>query len=305
MTPIAIRLFGAYYRVRRGEYRSLRDALIKADMRISVEEWLSISTLYGFVIAALFSPLLVILSRFGFGYFLVWDFLMHLSSVEPIELIRLIGEFFLIALFLAIPFYIGFLIYSRYPWVKIWERRRKIDAQLPYAIGWMSSLASVGVIPFDIFKKLSETEEYYGEVSKEARRLVRDVQVLGVDFITALRDLSAITPSQRMRTFLQGAITSSLSGGEMGSYFVGKARENMEENRRRFAEFINTLGMLSELYITGMVAGPLFIIVLFSAMMMMNGASPALLQIIIYGVIPLGSVMFVLLTDSMTPQGMQ
>lgn len=301
---LAIRFFGNYYRLRRNDYPSLRDTLIKADMRISVEEWLSQVTLYALVCSFLFFPAFVLASRIGFGYFLVWDIMTKLSSAVPEDFIRLAGEFSFLGMFLVIPYFISFLLIYRYPGVRIWERKRKIDAFLPYAIGWMSSLASVGIVPYEIFKKLSETEEYYGEVSKEARRLIRDVEMLGFDFLTALRNLASVTPSQRFRAFLQGAITSSLSGGEMGSYFIHKAEENMEENRRKFSDFIQTLGMLSELYITGLVAGPLFIIVMFSAMMLLSGASPMILQVLIYAVIPLGSIMFILLTDSMTPQGM-
>jgi len=42
-----------------------------------------------------------------------------------------------------------------------------------------------------------------------------------------------------------------------------------------------------------------------AAMMMLRGASPLILMAIIYGGIPLGSMMFLLLTDSLTPEGIK
>ena len=166
-------------------------------------------------------------------------------------------------------------------------------------------MATTGVIPYTIFKKLAETEEFFGEVSQEAKLVVKDVELLGFDFISALRNLASVTPSTHMRTFIQGAVTNALSGSEMGAYFVSKGREAMEGNRKRFTEFIAALGLISEVYIIGLVAAPLLVIVMFAAMMMLGGVSPMILMAIIYGFIPLGSVMFILLTDSLTPEGLK
>lgn len=91
----------------------------------------------------------------------------------------------------------------------------------------------------------------------------------------------------------------------MGTYFISKARETMEENRKNFAEFIDTLGLISEVYIIALVAAPLLIIIMFAAMMMLRGANPMILMAIVYGFIPLGSMMFVLLTDILTPEGIK
>ncbi len=305
MTSLALRLFGAYFRARRNKFSAQSEALRKIDMRMSIDAWLSLATFYSLLMASLFVPIFILAWRLAFGNFLVWDALKQLPTTPLLGILRSSGELLLLILAFCVAFVILRFLFNQYLVVMAWERKRKIDGNLPYAIGWMASLASVGIIPFEIFKKLAETEEYYGEVSKEARRLVRDVEILGIDFMSALRHLATVTPSGHLRTFLQGAITSALSGGEMGSYFIAKAEEYMEENRRQFNDYINTLGMLSEIYIIAIIAGPLFIIVMFAAMMMLSGASPMLLKIIVYAAIPLGSTMFILLADSLTPAGIK
>lgn len=303
MTSLALRLFGAYFRARKNKYSEQSKALRVADMHMSIEAWLSIGIFYSLVMALLLIPILILTWLFVLGNFPIWDVLTKPLTTPLLEILRISGELLLLALVVSVYFILLRFFFNSYLVVMTWERKRKIDRNLPYAIGWMASMATVGIIPYKIFEKLAGTEEYYGEVSKEAKWLVRDVTVLGIDFMSALRNLATITPSQRFRVFLQGAITSALSGGEMGPYFVAKAHEYMEENRRRFADYINTLGMLSEVYIITMIAGPLFIIVMFSAIMMLGGADPLILKVIIYAGIPVGSFMFIMFTDALSPTG--
>ena len=300
---VAMALFGGYYRERRTRFSFLTNDLVKARMYITVERLLSISTLYSLVLSFICVTLLQMVSLL-FGYVLIWRFLF-ISGVANTDLLRILADFSLIVLASIACFLTMFLLLMLYPRVKGWERKGKIDGHLPYAICWMSFMATTGVIPYLIFRKLAETEEFFGEISQEAKLVVKDVELLGFDFISALRNLASATPSTNLRTFVQGAMTNALSGGEMGTYFVSKAREAMEENRKKFTEFIETLGLISEVYIVGLVAAPILVIVMFAAMMMLGGASPMILMVIIYGYIPLGSMMFVLLTDVMTPEGIK
>ena len=301
---IALALFGDYYRRRRTRFSFLTNDLIKARIYVTVERLLSTATLYSLVFSSVYVTLLQVVSGLLFGYVLIWRFLF-ISGVADIELLRILADFSLIVLVSIACFLTMFLLLMLYPRVKGWERKKGIDGHLPYAISWMSFMATTGVIPYLIFRKLAETEEFFGEISQEAKLVVKDVELLGFDFISALRNLASVTPSTHLRTFIQGAVTNALSGGEMGTYFVSKAREAMEENRGKFAEFIEALGLISEVYIIGLVAAPLLVIVMFAAMMMLGGASPMILMAIIYGYIPLGSMLFVLLTDILTPEGIK
>ena len=300
---VAMALFGGYYRERRTRFSFLTNDLVKARMYITVERLLSTATLYSLVLSFFCVTLLQVVSLL-FGYVLIWRFLF-ISGVADTDLLRILADFSLIVLASIACFLTVFLLLMLYPRVKGWERKGKIDGHLPYAICWMSFMATTGVIPYLIFRKLAETEEFFGEISQEAKLVVKDVELLGFDFISALRNLASATPSTNLRTFVQGAITNAVSGGEMGTYFVSKAREAMEENRKKFTEFIETLGLISEVYIIGLVAAPILVIVMFAAMMMLGGASPMILMAIIYGYIPLGSMMFVLLTDALTPEGIK
>jgi len=309
----AYQLFGDYYRERRDKFARLRKDLIKARIYTPVERWLSSATLYSIIFTTL-AAIAFLLVKVIMSLKVDWskarnlpEYIIHHEkyyfSPPKFEFSLGLIDLFLVIAALLLAFFSVFFIFYFFPRIKVWEIRRKIDGHLPYAISYISAMATIGVVPYEIFKKLSEAEENYGEVSMEAKRVVRDVELLGFDFITALRNLASVTPSVHLRTFIQGAVTTSLSGGEMGTYFIHKAKEYMEENRKRFSDFITALGMISEIYITGLVAGPLFFIVMFTSMMMLRGASPVILMVIIYGMIPLGSIIFILLTDTLTPEG--
>jgi flagellar protein FlaJ len=301
---IALSLFGSYYRKRRTRFSFLTNDLVKARMHITVEKLLSLATLYSLILSPVFVTLGLMVSALLFKFVPIWRFIFagNMATKDVPALIADLGLVIFVALACCLVLFLFFILYPR---VKGWERKGKIDGHLPYAICWMSFMATTGVIPYLIFRKLAETEEFFGEISREAKLVVKDVELLGFDFIQALRNLASMTPSNHLRVFIQGAITNALSGGEMGTYFVSKAREAMEDNRKKFNEFIETLGLISEFYIIGLVAAPILVIVMFAAMMMMGGASPMILMVIIYGYIPLGSMAFVLVTDMMTPEGIK
>jgi flagellar protein FlaJ len=273
-------------------------------MYITVEKLLSLATLYSLILSSVCVTMGLAVSALLFNYVPIWRFIFA-RDIAITDMLGLVADFGLIVFVALACCLVLFLLFILYPRVKGWERKGKIDGHLPYAICWMSFMATTGVIPYLIFRKLAETEEFFGEISQEAKLVVKDVELLGFDFISALRNLTSATPSTNLRTFLQGAMTNALSGGEMGTYFVSKARETMEENRKKFTEFIATLGLISEVYIIGLVAAPLLVIVMFAAMMMLGGTSPMILMVIIYGVIPLGSMLFLLLTDALTPEGIK
>ena len=281
---LASGLFGEYFRKRRAKFSSVREHLMSARIYVPVERWLSSAVFYA-LIGAIVALISYVLMKGMFSLLLKFDFLSSFGMFD----------FILIPTGILTAFCSVFFSFCFFPKIKAWERRGKIEAFLPYALGYISSMASIGVIPYEIFKKLSEMEGSYGEVSMEAKQIVRDVEVLGFDFITALRNLTTVTASLQMRSFLQGAVTTALSGGEMGPYFINAAKMYMEERRRKYGDFITMLGLFAEFYVVGLVAAPLLIMVVMAIMCFLGSASLSTLAAIVYIIIPLGSAGFIFL----------
>jgi flagellar protein FlaJ len=180
-------------------------------------------------------------------------------------------------------------------------RKNKINVMLPYAVHYMSAMSGAGVVPVDIFSSLAKNK-IYGEAAVEAAYVVRNVKILGHDLVAAMKNVAATTPSYRFQEFLQGSITIVASGGDLERYFKLKAEQFVTESKREQNEFLETLGVIAETYVTAFVAGPLFLIVMMAVMATMGGMQMILIYLLIYLVIPIGSFMFVILVNSITPE---
>jgi flagellar protein FlaJ len=192
-------------------------------------------------------------------------------------------------------------MFHLYPAIMARERKRKIEQILPYAINYMSAMSGAGVLPADLFRSLAQNR-IYGEVATEARYLVRDIEVLGKDLVSAMKNLAQTTPSPMLQEFMQGGITVVTSGGELEPYFKMKTEQLIIENRQRQKEFFETLGLLGETYVTAFVAGPLFLIIVISIMSIMDAAQTIYLYLLIYAVVPIGSILFVVIISTLTPE---
>ena len=214
----------------------------------------------------------------------------------------IIGTVFAVVFSLLIFGGITYAIFSVYPSVEAGNRRRNIDATLPYAINYITSMSTAGITPAEIFRLLGDSP-IYGESSVEARYIAREIDIFGRDLIDALRIVSSSTPSVRMKEFLQGAMASISSGGNLTDYFRTKANQYALENRQSQKLFLDTLALISESYVTAMVAGTLFLIILQSIMSVLGGDSkPIFLYVVIYLMIPFGTIMFIIMISSMTPE---
>lgn len=200
-------------------------------------------------------------------------------------------------------FVMTYLLLMSAPSIKASERKKNIDMNLPYATNFIAAMASANVNPASIFKGLSK-QTIYGEVQKEALWIIRDIELLGKDFITALRDAIERTPSQKFQDFLQGIIVTSISGGELKSFFIQKSESYMSECIIDQKRLLETLGILAETFVIVVVAMPLFLIVMMSVFMMTEaegGTSASYLYMIIYFMTPASQVGFIFCIKSTVP----
>jgi archaeal flagellar protein FlaJ len=297
------KLLGERAKKKREEFIQLRNNLMRARFTTPFEAYLSTAWVSAFLGGFAASILLGMLS-------------LLLRIPEMIEYKGTLPEFFyglsdyrliigtVITFFLAFLVFYGiiYLIYMVYPSVVAGERRRNIDATLPYAINYVTAMSTAGITPAEVFSLLGESP-IYGESSVEARYITREINIFGKDLTDAIRIVSTSTPSERMKEFLQGAVASISAGSNLTEYFRNKAQQYTLENRQSQKMFLETLGLIAESYVTALVAGTLFLIILQSIMSIIGGdTNPFLLYIVIYLIVPFGSIMFVVLISSMTPE---
>ena len=296
-------LIGHDLREKRGDFVKLRNDLVGARMNTPFEAYLATAYVSSIIVgltAAVIIGLLAYLLR-------VPEMITYRGAVPEIfyalnDYKLLLGTIVITALSLLIFGGISYLIFLLYPGIQAGERRRNIEATLPYAVNYVTAMSSAGITPDEVFRLLGQSK-IYGESAVEARYVSRETDFFGKDLLEALRSVSQATPSERMREFLQGAIASISSGSNLTEYFRTKAHQYTLENNQQQKTFLETLGLIAESYVTAMVAGMLFLIILQSIMTLISGDSnPFFLYIIIYLIVPFGSMMFIVLISSMTPE---
>ena len=212
----------------------------------------------------------------------------------------------LFVIMFLVPFSIGFLVYFlhlTYPGSRAKARGKKIDHSLPYALNFISAMSAAGIAPHEIFISLSK-QGIYGEVKEEAARIAKDMKLLGLDVVTALKKAIDRTPSQRFREFLQGAVVTVTSGGTLKPYFMAKADQYMRENRQIQKQFLETLGVMAEAYVTAAVAGPLFVLIVIVLLSMIQSSpqSVIFMYFFVLLILPLIHLGFALAVKFMTPE---
>ena len=261
--------------------------LKKANLKITVGEFFSSA----FLMVIIFTPLMVI------AISMIMQ-IMQKNPVVPIIMTLIFFPVITLAFFYVYPSYIAD------------NRKRDIDARLPYAVPYMSAMAGAGVPPDLIFASLARSP-LYGEISEEAKNITRDVNFFGYDVVTAISSYSANSPSRKWGELLQGMVTTVRSGGDLRLFLHNEADTIMVDFKRVMKEFTETLGLFAEAYITVPVFGMIFIIIILTVLGMIqsggvNKIGPFTMFQIIYLCIYIGipgiSCIFLLMIDSIIPQ---
>ncbi len=298
-------LLGEKMKARKDKFRDLRMAMRQARIPMSYEMYISNAMFYSVLAGIAGAFLGLITTYFLFTFVRLPERLTHLTfSPKTAWLLqyRNIAIAIFIVGFLAILFGgITYALFLAYPGFKAGERKGAIDRNLPYAVTFMYALSRGGMNVIEILRSLSKSTDTYGEVAREVDVVVRDMDYFGNDLRTALHNISEITPSENFRDLMYNLLTVIDSGGNISTYFRDKSEQYLNRAKIDQKGFLETLGLIAESYVTAFVAGPLFIIILGVMMSVMGSGSQVMIYAIIYAVIPIGTLMFVVMVDIITP----
>ncbi|MEJ2240902.1 MAG: type II secretion system F family protein [Candidatus Bathyarchaeota archaeon] len=223
---------------------------------------------------------------------------------------------FNLSLFLSILFGFGLSLlagaltiigFYSYPGYCADNLRRSLEDDLPFTTGYMSILAGAGVPPDFIWRSLAQVDSSQA-ISKVAKNVVRNVELFGFDVISALETTSKRTPSERFKELVEGFISVVHSGGNLVKYLRNRSQQYMKLKQINLKRFSDNLSVLSEFYVTLMVAGSLIFVVMLAVMSMLGGPgvgsldSRLLLQLLTYLGLPIGSIIFLIIIDITSPK---
>jgi archaeal flagellar protein FlaJ len=192
------------------------------------------------------------------------------------------------------------------PPVRVKNRSTKLLEEIPHFIGYMSTLATSGLSLEEIFKSIAK-EETDEDIVKDARFITRNIEILGMDLITAVKDLISRTPPGPYSELLEGAIITSQSGGDLKEYFNATAKVQLEEKKMLLQKTTESLGSVAEIYTILLIVFPLLAVIMLSIMGIMSPSLGGfdlltLMNLLTFAVVPLSGVLMLVMMDTMVPK---
>ena len=176
---------------------------------------------------------------------------------------------FLLVVSSIVPFSIG-MVYLQLPTAKAKVRGKNIDRHLPYVANFINTMSVAGVSPSEIFGTLAGIK-LYGEVQKEAKKITTEIELMGLDANTALKNAITISPSKKFKDFLQGIIAVLQSGSELAPYFDRCVNYYMADDLNERKKNLESLALMAESFVTTVIAFPLFLVIILSVMGLTSG----------------------------------
>ncbi|MFH0889780.1 MAG: type II secretion system F family protein [Candidatus Aenigmatarchaeota archaeon] len=287
LNKIAFKYFGAIVKPYLNHFEPLKGDLLKADMKISLHEYVSNMTFLSFVTMLIGWPTLSLLFGLALGYAKISSVALSVTVSFTMSLMLCAGVF--------VSMYY-------YPSISASSRKRKIDNSLPFGTMYMSTIASSGAPPAKIFKIISEFSEF-GELSKEVSKIYTDTEIFGMDIKTAIQKAAERTPSENLKDLLWGMATVITTGGNLSGYLKEKSKIYMADFRRSIEEYSEQMSLYIEMYITLIIVGSVFFLIL-SAVMTAIAPTASVISLqffVIFIFLPLISVGFIMLSKGISP----
>lgn len=295
---LAYRYFGDFFYRNKESFKGLKVKIRNSHISTTVDQYLASAFMYS------------VLAGITGGTFGLWLGLKTFG--DPISRLTLFVDstragfagkhIYLLAILTAILvflicFLVVFLLVYIYPYFQTNNRRACIDRSMLPAVTYMYALTKGGMSVYDVFRSISRYTHIFGASAEEISYIVRDMDYLGKDFISALKSAKERTSSDVFKDFVDGLIVVS-SSGTINEYIKSKADQYQYTAELANRNLLQRLDVLAEVYVTALVAGPLFIMVTLVVMQFFKPASSQILYMLIYVILPVATLLYMVLLDT-------
>lgn len=189
------------------------------------------------------------------------------------------------------------------PMSKASERATVLEREVPFAATYITVMATGGIPPYVSFKRLSNVD-LMPATRKEAKEIIKDVEIFGIDPLTALDHAAKRNPLEIFKDFLSGYASTVVIGGDINHFLETKAGDIFKARAARVKNAAERLGMLLESFITIMVLMSLCFYILFSVQSIYStgGGMDSMMLMYTYVFTPMLSFVFIYLAHNMQPK---
>ncbi|MCQ1534702.1 transporter [Methanosarcina sp. KYL-1] len=295
---LAYRAFGDFFYKNKKSFEDLKVKIRHSHIPMTVDQYLASIVMY-----SIFAGLIGGIFGAWFGLKIFEEpgsrlslFVDSLSAGFTAEHLYFLG-FLSAILFFFLGFLLLFGLAYIYPYLQADIRNACIEKSMLSSVTYMYALTKGGMSLFDVFRSLSAYTHIFGASAEEVSYIVRDMDCLGKDFISALKAAKERTPSDLFKDFIDGLILVSSSGNVM-EYIKNKSEQYQDMAEMANKNLLKRLDVLAEVYVTVLVAGPLFIMTTLVVLQFFRPASAQILYMLIYVIIPLASLLFMVFLDT-------
>ncbi|MDV3243933.1 MAG: type II secretion system F family protein [Nitrososphaerales archaeon] len=276
ISGLSYRIFGSYAKRISPRTPWLKDEILKSSMRITPD---------GLISLAFFAAVLTTA---------VWAGEMVLAVMERDSLLLLIGSG------LAAGPALTFIIVMRAPRISQGGRASSLDNELPFFVGFIVVMAGGGVTPIASMRRIAGMADIFPAAAKEARRILLDIDVFGLDPTSALEKAAKYNPNKHFAELLYGYTTIIKTGGDMVSFLDSKMRDIYEMRSQKVKRTSDTVATLAEGYITITAVLGITLFTLYQAQALISHSAGGIQTLEVFGllVVPAISGLFVYLLDA-------
>jgi len=234
--------------------------------------------------------------------------LMFLSAVLtiPVTVAALIllylFKFVFLVFLVPMPLFI-MIVFMITPSMKAGERASSLEREIPFASAYITVMATGGISPYMSIKRLCNVH-LMPAMRREAREIMRDVEIFGVDPLSALEDSAKNHPLDTYRDFMAGYASTVITGGDISHFLEAKTHDIFKHRSLRIKAAAERLGTLLESFVIVMVLMSLCFYILFSVDAIYSTGVGMYSTMILYTYVfaPMLSLVFIYLAHDMQPK---
>ena len=271
----SLRVFGRFAPFFLKNVIEFKTYLERAKIKIYPETYVSL--MFFFAVATLPVPIISLLILYLYGF-------LPMMFLVPFPIYVMIG-------FMLIPIN------------KAGERANDLEREMPFAATYISVMASGGIAPYSSFKRLSNID-LLPATKIEAKEITKDVEIFGIDPLSAIEKAAKRNPLEVFKDFLSGYASTVIIGGDIGHFLERKAEDIFKVRALRVRAAAERLAMLLETFIIVMVMMSLCFYIMFSveSVYSLGLSMGSTMLMYTYVLTPLLSVVFIYLAHSMQPK---
>ena len=233
-------------------FKFLKKDLTKANLDVLPVSYISV--IFFTTVLSFFASIFIFIF---FLFFNITPELPIITLTQGSMLDRFLKVFWIV---FAVPT-LTFVFMYFYPTLEKKSNENRIEQELPFATIHMAAISGSMIDPSKIFSIIISTREY-PYLEKEFTKLLNEINIYGLDLVSALRNSAFNSPSKNLSELFNGIATTITSGGNLPEFFDKRAQNLLFDYRLEREKYTRSAETFMDIYISLVIAAPMILMLL-------------------------------------------